>query len=84
MDYRKLLTEVEQEIKRLDKLRQVVSDLASTNGTLLALMDPGAPMRKKPGPKPGGKRKISPEGIQRMREAQQRRWAQKKKAAKSS
>lgn len=74
----KVLAEIDAEIARLEKAK--------------ALLSPGAPTKRGPGrpkgtateasPKKKTGRKLSAETIKKMREAQSRRWAAQKKAAK--
>lgn len=75
MQVNQILSEIDQEISRLQQVRALLSDDAP---------------RKAYGTRSGGtrKRKISPEGRRRIAEAMKRRWAERKKqaaaAAKSS
>lgn len=74
----RVLNEIDAEISRLQQAR-----------TLLATMDSGTAKLKTTGArtnadntKKRGKRTMSPEGRERVRQAQIKRWAKTKKAAK--
>ncbi len=74
----RVLNEIDAQIARLQQAR-----------TLLATMDSGTAKLKITGPgtnarsaKKQGRRTMSPEGRERVRQAQIKRWAKTKKAAK--
>jgi hypothetical protein len=86
MSIESILTQIDAEIERLQQVRK----LLATSGDITAVYTgkkrgpkPGAKRGRKPGPKKGSKRNLSPEARQRIREAQQRRWAAIKSGKKS-
>lgn len=86
MSIENILTQIDAEIQRLQQVRK----LLATSGEVATVYTgkkrgpkPGAKRGRKPGVKKGSKRNLSPEARQRIREAQQRRWAAIKSGKKS-
>jgi hypothetical protein len=78
VNLQEIIAELDREIARLEEVRRL---LASGEGN--ARSKRGRPAKKSAaGSKP--KRSLSPEGLARIREAQKRRWAAQKKAAKKN
>jgi hypothetical protein len=75
VEVRQIITELEQEIARLQEARALLGGDASA-----------APKRGRPATKPAakrkrtGKRRLTPEGRKRISEALKRRWAAERKA----
>ncbi|MES2392621.1 MAG: hypothetical protein V4555_13330 [Acidobacteriota bacterium] len=84
MDVSKILSEIDAEIARLQQARSAIIGLGG--GTALAVKPKrgrpkgsvNAPKTAKPAKR---KRKLSPEGLKRIQEAQKKRWAEVRKAA---
>jgi hypothetical protein len=75
-----IIAELDREIARLEQVRRL---LAQEQGNASARGKRGRPSKKTAAAsKP--KRKLSPDGLARIREAQKRRWAAQKKAAKKN
>lgn len=72
MNSESILSQIEEEIARLQQVRALLAGAGANTVTT----------GKKRGPKPGKKRKLSPEARQRIVEAVKRRWAKQKGAKK--
>lgn len=66
-------------LKRAAEIRQQIMDLEAKLESLLSGKSPGSRAKKKRATKKGAKRKLSPEALEKIREAQRRRWAKVKK-----
>jgi hypothetical protein len=76
VNLQQMIAELDQEIARLEQARKLLASREES-----AVPRRGRPARKSAaGAKP--KRRLSAEGLARIREAQKRRWAAQKKAAK--
>lgn len=84
MDVLRILAELHAERERID---QAIAVLEALNGTIVSRQS-ARKTNKKTSPMTRSttkkKRVISPEGRLRMAEAQQKRWAKKKKATKAA
>jgi hypothetical protein len=80
VNLKEMIAELDQEIARLEQARQL---LASGEGNAASRPQRGRPARTA-GAASKGKRRMSPEGLARIREAQKRRWAAQRRAAKKN
>jgi hypothetical protein len=80
VNLKKMIAELDQEIARLEQVRRLLAD---GEGNAASRPKRGRPARMA-GAASKGKRRMSPEGLARNREAQKRRWAAQKKAAKKN
>jgi hypothetical protein len=84
MDTAQFLTDLRAERNRIDN---AITALESLNGNAVTTVKAPAPAVAKAAPvapAASGKRVVSPEARQRMAEAQQKRWAKKKRAVKAA
>ena len=79
MSIQSILEKLDAEIALLEQAKHVLMQSGSTEGAGLRA---GRKAVKVPGAAPGRKRKLSPEGRARIAEAQRKRWAARKRAAK--
>lgn len=68
-------------LKRAAEIRQQIIDLESELDSLLSSKSAGKKKSSKRAKKKAARRKLSPEAIQRIKDAQKRRWAKVKKEA---
>ena len=81
MDVSKILSEIDAEIARLQQARSAIIGLGGTAPVVKAKRgrpkgSVNAPKAAKPARR---KRKLSPEGLKRIQEAQKKRWAEARK-----
>jgi hypothetical protein len=80
MEVSRIIAEIDSEISKLQRARELLSGIAATNTS----KGPGRPKGSK-NPKAGAatptprKRKLSPEGRKRIADAMKRRWAERRK-----
>ena len=78
MDLQVILTQIDEEIARLQQAKNLLT--GSTSGSIKLPVTAGS--AKSGAAKKPVKRQLSPEAIARIRAAQKRRWAKFKKEAK--
>ena len=86
MSIETILSQIDAEIDRLQQVRKLLATSGNTSDVSTGKKrgpKPGAKRGRKPGVKKGTKRNLSPEARQRIREAQQRRWAAIKSGKKT-
>ena len=82
MDVTRILTELDQEISRLQQIRTALAGASATVEKPKRGRPKGSGNKVEPNPakKAGKKRQLSPEGRKAIADAMKRRWAERKKA----
>lgn len=79
MQVNQILNEIDREIERLQKARDLLAGSTGTSGSRRVASPTPSPAKKR-----RGKRKLSAEGRRRISEALKARWAERRKATKGS